>query len=1402
MKLTNYGICLYFFLLIFLNCADANAFKSYTPLTTDPFLEPWRWRHFHELDGKGIRSITEGDSGKIWFSANQGVYEYDGYSFNLHDSADGLSGLPVKDIITTNKNNIYCSTSHGIFRFNGKKWNNIFPYSSPSFNVSTIKEIEDHGIFCLTQIGLIRIIDSNQFQVFTSLENIKKYSDIYEISIQWIALPDFIFKNGQQNFTDIIRDNKGYYWLCFEMDDEGHILKFKQFIKKGSFTRDYILVSSTNNLDCGSNQKLLKDNRGAIWIINGSIKTGIHVFYQNQHKYIKLSDKFGGDEFHYDIFQNKKGEIIVTGLGRFFVYQQGEWKYYSSEEVPVPPSCRIIIYETKNENLWIGGLQNEIFKLDYSDKKWLTYKGINYQGELPNGEQWFLSSRGRAIVRKDNEWKSFGTEDGLMDTPVRLICTRTGQVWVAGSHNGIAATAYLADTKWKLKRFPELSWSIDYRSVFESADSSLWFGGAVDYQRDKGQKNGIIHLLNPLEEKKKWKHYYVPRHGNMSLNTYGIAQSPDGTIWKGGLGLSYFDGSKWFQLNQPDELKDYVNTVHSRLGTNMYAGSRYYGLFIYDGEGWTVHNSSSGLTSNSIISIFCKSDSNIWVATDNGISHYNGRQWTSDMFPVVMNMTMEGGSVFMDSQKRLWINKSPREWKRRAFEFSKTPNDVFEKFKTYRYIADKGKPKTYLIDYPEEIPSTGQVTFFWDGKDKYKSTPDNKLKYKYQLDDGEWSDYLSNNHVTFYNLKPGEHVFKLKAIDMDLNVQDSSSMAAFTVSPPIYYQTWFIMLISGMIIISAIFLRQIIIRDKKLQIANKELNQVNEVLTDQKEKINSQKEQLNQMLLKNQQLAQSRIRFYTNISHEFRTPLTLILGYLDNLFLKEISYEKRQGVYNVIWRNANRLLHLINQLLEFRKIESGTLKLHVRKGDLVRFIRDLSDLFSPLANNRDIRFEFINHIDCFNTYFDHDKIEKIVFNLLSNAFKHCPNGEKIQVIMNKTHCGDAFPDSPANEKHCISITVSDTGKGINQEQLKHIFERYYMAARDEISMNQSSGIGLSYIKDLVEIHHGVIQVKSKEGEGSSFIVYIPHMDKPSEDSEIIIDKYMDQYHFSENTYQIIREMSKSYVADEHEENIIDNIDKQLKSDDDTKFPVLIVEDNSDMRNFLYNNLIKKYNVYEAGNGEEALKLVSKHEFEVIISDIMMPEMDGIEFCKRIKSNINTSHIPVILLTAKSLEEHEIEGYETGADDYIIKPFNNQLLNIRIQNIIENRIRLKEKFSNEFTFEPKEVKLPSSEKEFLKKLVNIMEEHLSEPDFNIEKMSKMMYISRSHFIRKVKNLTGQKPLELLMTYRLKRARQLLSQQEISVSEIAYQVGYDNPSSFTRTFKSKYGISPTEFMQSNN
>lgn len=1395
-KVNYYKFCLILCVLACIPVFRVSAKSPYTPKIVDPIKESWRWNHYHELDGKGVKSITEGEDGSVWFASNEGVIRYDGYYWKTFKEADGISGFPVNDVLGSYNGNIYATTQNGIYYYDGNRWNNLFYDESGTFEFGSFNETQTKQIFCIMNNGFIRIARNNKLTFYTDSFTIPKYQSKF-VHINWIELPNELKLNNKNNFvTDIIEDDLRNIWVAVTIYEEGKILKFRLEGNAEALV-NYRILHNTQRLPLGFNQRFLKASNGDIWIICGWYNIGINRISGNKITYYQPSEIFGGDDFHSNIIETQSGEILVGGLGRIFTFKNGKWNYYTHPDIPIPTSCRVIFKEMTDGILWIGGLQNEIYKVDYSFNTWLTYEDLIFQSESSDCK-YFISIDGKLVVNRQGNWTSYGIEDGLIDTPVRLIHTSKNQVWIVGSHNGFAATAYMDGDKFQKQLHPKLSWGIDYRAVYEAQDGSIWFGCAVDVQEDKGQLSGVLHLLNPLNEDKIWEHYHLD-DGITIKNAYGIGQSIDGRLWLGGSYLMNFNGRSWAEEKEPSELNQFINTIYSKKNGILCVGSRYYGLFIFDGVNWTQHSTNNGLMSNTIISIFYDSPDNIWMATDNDICRFNGQEWAVNIFPEKLTMTNEGGSIFKDSEGGIWINKAPREWKRRAFKFNKTLPSSFDDFKTYRYVPDTSKPIVTIEDYPDKIAKSGQLILFWQGEDFFEHTPKDRLSYSYRINEGQWSNYSTETNHTFTDLKPGEYTFEVKVRDLDLNESTIPSEANFTILPPVWRQPWFVFLILSFIIAIVYFIIQIIIRERQLIKINTSLNDANTALGKQKEEIAEQNSTLVKMVDKVEKLSNSKLQFYTNISHEFRTPLTLILGNIEIIKNNEIDTDKQNKLVNTIRKNAYRLLTLINQILEFRKIESGTLKFVPRKGDLNLFLYELVNLFQSLADQKNISLNYHDDCEKLKTYFDHDKVEKIIFNLLSNAFKHTPPGGEINVNLSTEILNQE------NSKGLqYKIIVSDTGKGIPEKHIQYIFDRFYQAKDNDNKdiYRTSTGIGLSYIKDLIDIHKGQISVESLFSRGTKFILYIPVITNYSENNGEVYDEFPVNMMFSEHLQNSIQEISDSLSSKPVTQNIEINEESLLPKNSDNEPPLLlIIEDEDDMREFIKSVLINKYRIIESNNAREGLKLIKEYDFDLIVSDIMMPEMDGLEFCEIVKNDIATSHIPIILLTARTYDENKIDGFESGADDYITKPFNGELLEARIKNIINIRKKIHVKFSNDFALEPPEIVLPSADEKFLKDLITLIEANVSEVEFNVEKMAKDMCISRTHFIRKVKKLTGEKPTDLLKNYRLKRAKQLLVQDKIPISDVAYRVGYDNPGSFSRAFKQKFNLSPSEFLKTN-
>ena len=553
---------------------------------------------------------------------------------------------------------------------------------------------------------------------------------------------------------------------------------------------------------------------------------------------------------------------------------------------------------------------------------------------------------------------------------------------------------------------------------------------------------------------------------------------------------------------------------------------------------------------------------------------------------------------------------------------------------------------------------------------------------------------------------------------------------------------------------------------KALRVKNRlniELSKQKKQLEEQRDTLSEQRDQLIQLSHQLEEATHAKLVFFTNISHDFRTPLTLVADPVEQLLAdKDLSGDQHRLLL-LVQRNVNILLRLVNQILDFRKYENGKMEYTPVAIDMLQCFENWNESFLAAARKKHIRFSFDSMPDTdYHTLADVEKLERIYFNLLSNAFKFTPENGKVTVRLS------------AQEKegqNFFRFTVANTGSLISAEHICSIFDRFY-----KIDMHHAgSGIGLALVKAFVEMHGGTIQVESDERQGTMFTVELPVCSCTSVSDTLSLE-------VSE------QDLPVEFSEDEEEQEL---------GYDSSRMSVLIIDDNADIRSYVHGLLNAEYSVIEAANGSEGIRKAMKYVPDLIISDVMMPGMDGIECCRRLKSELQTCHIPVILLTACSLDEQRIQGYDGGADSYISKPFSSQLLLARIRNLIDSHQRLKQFFGDRQTLAKEDI--CDLDKDFVEKFKTIIEEKMSDSGLNVEDLGKDMGLSRVQLYRKIKSLTNYAPNELLRMARLKRAASLLASSELTVAEIAYEVGFTSPSYFTKCYKEQFGESPTEFLK---
>jgi signal transduction histidine kinase/DNA-binding response OmpR family regulator len=699
----------------------------------------------------------------------------------------------------------------------------------------------------------------------------------------------------------------------------------------------------------------------------------------------------------------------------------------------------------------------------------------------------------------------------------------------------------------------------------------------------------------------------------------------------------------------------------------------------------------------------------------------------------------------------------------------------------------KGMPPFPIIDYKDRNLRFECAAPFFEAE------KENQFQYFLEGYHKDWSGLTSEPQKEYTNLDSGLYTFRVQAVNIYTHLGTEAVFKFKVLSP--WYKTWwaflFYVIISLLLVVSIVKWRSGKLEREKQKLERtvkertKEIEEKNQQLEKQTLQLKEQSEKL-------KEIDKVKSRFFANISHEFRTPLTLIMGPLEQMLYTNRDNEQ-QKTLNLMLRNSQRLLSLINQLLELSKFDSGNMKLQACQQNIVPFLKGIVASFEPITGKNDLGLNFHAEEENITLYFDPEKLEEIIFNLLSNSIKFTPAGGMVTVTVNTIETSLGEEDFPAGS---LDISISDTGPGIPRDQLARIFDRFYQSDSTFEHHQKGSGIGLAIAKELVELHQGRIDVHSHEGKGTEFIIRLPmgkvHL-KPEEIVEIFVPP---------SPRKIPAEISSLYMSgDENVEPDLEEMDTDNHEISLTgKDIVLVVEDSADVREYIKHSLETHYHVVEARGGQEGMQKAQEIIPDLIISDVMMPETDGYELCRQLKNNVITSHVPIILLTAKASEENIIQGLETGADDYITKPFNTRILCARIKNLIDLRRQIQETLNREMTLQPAKISVSQIDKRFLTKLKEAIDEHISDTEFNIDQLCRILDMSQPTLYRKIHALTGESPTDFIRTCRLKRGAELLKDNFGSVLEVAFEVGFSSASYFTKCFKKKFHQLPSTYKES--
>lgn len=1115
----------------------------------------------------------------------------------------------------------------------------------------------------------------------------------------------------------------------------------------------------------------------------------------------------------YMIFEDHEGTLWVSPQkGHLCYYDRSSNQlklYFADENNPASlfaPSIRYY-YADRQQNIWITN-DRGVDKISFYPNNYQLHpidNGLEIRAFLSDKQKrlWVASKKGNIrIYRPDGTLEGYLSPQGTITSQEvtfgkSVYCfmeDKEENIWMGTKKDGLILLKKKDNHSYQLQQFihqPENTYSLSNNSVYsiiQDNRDNIWiacYGGGLNLlsKTHNGSIN-FIHSGNRL------KNYPV----STALKIRHIAEAPDGVLLIGTTnGLLTFSN----KFDQPEEIKFYhsnrIPNVDSSLSSNdvmqIFTDSRKntYVITFTGGISQVISKNlltedikfksytiKDGLASDLVLSMLEDTQKQLWVISENSISKFNTEQGTfenygNNYFQRELNLTEAVPALTGQNRIVLGTNQGILEINTEQMKKSSyVPPIVFTGLKI------QGSQLHVALDDIQELelePSERNVTFQFAAIDYVN--PD-AIEYAYRLQglEEEWNEAGKNRSATYINLPAGEYQLQIRSSNSDGVWTDNIRTLPIHVLPTFWETYWAWIFYIVMFILFTTIIVYILFYIYRLR---------------------------HQVDLE-QHLSNIKLRFFTDISHELRTPLTLISSPVSEILEHEVISSRVREHLNLVHKNTERMLRLVNQLLDFRKIQNKKMKVLIEKTELVSLLQKIMENFHLIAQEKKIDFQLHTDTDPIYAWVDRDKFEKIFFNLLSNAFKYTPNGKKVTINL--------ITDSTQ-----VTISVSDEGIGIAPEKQQSLFYRFETLAQYNI-LQPSSGIGLSLVRELIELHHGNIQVKSEPGSGSEFIVTFPKEEKVFKDDEQAEFILSDSDHISSTMQVAAVAAAKEEEEDpgttiSSETTYMENENKTDENDDRTS--ILIVEDNNELRHFLWNILSETYTVFEATNGEEGLKYAQQHIPDLIISDVMMPVMDGLDMVKTIKADHDTCHIPIIILSAKSSLDDRIAGLEQGIDDYITKPFSSTYLKTRILSLLRQRKQLQDLYLSKLAehtqeennnineWEPSQPQVTPYDEQFMQQVMSFMEEQMDNTDITIDDFANKLMLSRTVFYRKLKSIVGLTPVDFVCEMRIKRAAQLIERSEYSFSQIAYMTGFSDPKYFSRRFKKIMGVTPTEYKE---
>jgi len=1309
-----------------------------------------------------IHCVFQDSKGLIWLGTDYGVTRFDGYEFTQLNLNSDKCIILTKSLIRT----IY-EDPNGIIWI-GSDFEGIFKYDRKA---NTLKQYKDKGF---THNSVWAIVQDSMQNLWLGTEGGITYFNPSTESVEHtITVGNNSHMPGNWVRKIFIKNNNEF-WLG---TDKGIAVFDNDFNFKRAFLTGLAYKARENEV-----WEIFQDGSHDIWV--GTYLAGLLKYTRktNSFETIELDANNSRAITVRSIIQDKNGDLWFGTRGGLYSLNKGTNKkcYYKNEDnnsYSLIHNSVLNLQLDKKGDLWVG-TRNGLSYLNF-DKQAFGYISANKDnsGNLNDGEVysiweddlenlWFgTESGGINIYNPKKEQISYvTTENGLSINCIKALCPDNNGNVLVGTYLG-GLNVYNPKTgNCKVFRHkannPNSISGDEVWAIIKDSENKIWVGtsGGLDLFDEKrevfihfGDKYNLKQVSMIFEDKNRNFWIYSASTEQMTLvfpdgkykqldvKSRAMCEDIDGNLWLATL------GSGLLKLNKKGDVID-------------------------------KYTMTEGLTSNVLQGIVNINNEVLWLSSNNGISKFDidkkefknffiSDGLLNDKFNYAAFCKTKSNSLAFGGKKGVdfvyldRINKN--EYiptiiitKFRLFNKEVLLTDTIGNKLLSNLISETNKLE---LDYDQNMISFDFAAL------NYANSNKNKYLYKLEGFDKEWNDIGTSRVATYTNLDYGEYIFKVIGSNNDNVYNEKGVELSIIIHPPVWKTIWFRFLALCALIILVFLIFRMIHNREKLK---------HELIYERQAARNIH------------ELDRLKHQFFMNISHEIRTPLSLIIGPLDKILSMNMDNAVVATNLKLIKRNTVNLKKLVNQLLDYRKIETGNLKLDLQKGNIRVFVEEIVDSFRYSAQDKDIDLRFNSSQKSIFTNFDADKLEKILNNLISNAIKYTQVSGKISITVTLVFADDIeggnllipqFDIDQTMHKRYVKIKVVDSGIGISAEDLPKIFDRFRRIKQEGKERIQGAGIGLALTKELVKIHNGHLKVRSELGQGSRFSIFLP---------------------FDEN----VHEGELEDVAKEQEKRI--ELEKQELNRIKNQAIALVIDDNVDLRSFIKSHFEPDFKVFEAKNGKDGWEQALETIPDIVIADVMMPIMDGNELCKKLKHDERTSHIPIIMLSALGSSENQLAGIDAGADDYLTKPFDVGLLKAKVENILSIRKSLRERYSKEMILKPKDIVLASPDEKFLKRLINLIEKNIANDSLDVEYIALNLDVSRTQLYRKIGALTDMSPKEFVRDQRLKRAAQMVLQNRLNISEVAYGVGFNDVAYFRKCFKEKFGMSASEYFKKNS